>query len=95
MNNEQRNEIIKASWEMHSLVERGYLSHTAAQGEHEWLEKQRILLADMAIHLLQTSLNPGEIELEKLKNNLHAILTISDQFLPYAGLKGVTENIYK
>ncbi|MBS3797746.1 hypothetical protein [Pseudoalteromonas sp. BDTF-M6] len=95
MNNEQRNKIISTSWELHSLVESGYLSHTAAQGDPLWLEKQRILLADMAIHLLQTSLQPGDLELEKLKNNLHAILTISDQFLPQSGLKKVTKDIYK
>ena len=48
----------------------------------------------MAIHLLQTALKPGEIELDKLRNNLHAVLTISDQFLPQAGLKQATANIY-
>ncbi|WP_105264676.1 hypothetical protein [Pseudoalteromonas sp. T1lg76] len=95
MNNEQRREIIKTSWEIHNLVESSYLALTAAKGEPQWLEKQRVLLADMAIHLLQTSLNPGELDLEKLKNNLHAILTISDQFLPHAELKKVTEKIYK
>ena len=48
----------------------------------------------MAIHLLQTALKPGEIELDKLQNNLHAILTIADPFLPHAGLKQATANIY-
>jgi hypothetical protein len=60
----------------------------------EWLDKQRLLLADMAIHLLQTALKPGDMELDKLRNNLHAILTLSDGFLPYAGLKGATAGIY-
>jgi hypothetical protein len=41
----------------------------------------------MAIHLLQTAIKAGNIDLDKLKNNLHAILTIPDQFLPKAGLK--------
>jgi hypothetical protein len=48
----------------------------------------------MAIHLLQTAINPGNIELDKLRNNLYAILTISDQFLPHADLKKATEKIY-
>ena len=60
----------------------------------EWLDKQRLLLADMAIHLLQTALKPGEIELDKLRNNLHAIMTISDGFLPHAGLKEARSTIY-
>ncbi len=95
MNEMQRNAIIKTSWELHSSIELSYLSLKAAKGDAEWLEKQRILLADMAIHLLQTSLKPGAMELDKLKNNLHAILTISDQFLPYANLKQATDKIYE
>ena len=49
----------------------------------------------MAIHLLQTAMNPGNIELDKLKNNLHSILTISDEFLPNAELKKATEKLYE
>jgi hypothetical protein len=68
-------------------VETAYLNINATKGDDEWLEKQRILLADMALHLLQTALNPSELEHDKLKNNLYSILTISDQFLPNIGLK--------
>jgi hypothetical protein len=49
----------------------------------------------MALHLLQTSISPGEMELDKLRNNLHAILTITDQFLPKANLKKATEKLYE
>lgn len=87
MNKDERNQILKTSWELHSQVEAEYLNNQAKKGDDEWLEKQRILLADMALHLLQTSIKPGEIELDKLRNNLHAILTITDQFLPTAELK--------
>ncbi len=82
MNDIEREELIKTSWALHSLVESTYLRNPAIEGDEEWLEKQRILLADMAIHLLQTAIKPGGIELDKLKNNIHSILTISDQFLP-------------
>ncbi|MGQ8365376.1 hypothetical protein [Glaciecola sp. 1036] len=94
MNQEQRSNIIAASWEIHSLVETSYRQNWAKKGDHEWLEKQRMLLADMAIHLLQTALKPDELNLEKLKNNIHAILTISDQFLPQADLIKATEKLY-
>lgn len=94
MNDSERNELIKNSWALHRLVENSYLANGAAKGDDEWLEKQRILLADMAIHLLQTAIRPGDIELEKLKNNLHAILTIADQFLPDAELKNATKKLY-
>lgn len=49
----------------------------------------------MAIHLLQTAIKPGHIELDKLKNNLHSILTITDQFLPNSGLKKATDKLYE
>ena len=68
--------------------------HQAKQGDEDWLEKQRFLLADMALHLLQTTIKPGKIEHERLRDNLHAILTISDQFLPEADLIKATENLY-
>jgi len=90
-----REELIKTSWELHRLVETEYLNNPAVKGDSEWLEKQRILLADMAIHLLQTAMNPGSIELDKLKNNLHSILTISDQFLPKAKLVKATDKLYE
>ena len=94
MNTDERLKMLKTSWELHKQVEASYLNNQAKQGDAEWLEKQRTLLADMALHLLQTSINPGEIELDKLRNNLHAILTITDQFLPKADLKQATEKLY-
>jgi hypothetical protein len=93
-----RAELVKAGWEIHRVVEESLLRHTATRtagtATAAWQEKQRLLLADMAIHLLQTALKPGDIELDKLRNNLHAILTISDQFLPHADLKQATKKIY-
>tara|TARA_Y100000588_G_C13565726_1_gene632383 strand:+ start:372 stop:527 length:156 start_codon:yes stop_codon:yes gene_type:complete len=49
----------------------------------------------MALHLLQTALNPQEIALDKLTNNLHTILTIADRFLPDAELSKVTTKLYQ
>lgn len=95
MNESERDKIIVASWQIHAAIENSYLNHSAVKGDSEWLEKQRLLLADMAIHLLQTALKPGAINLEKLTNNLHAVLTITDQFLPDAKLKKATENLYQ
>lgn len=93
----ERAELIQMAWRIHSTVEDCYLRHPATKGGQSgvdaWLQKQRLLLADMAIHLMQTALKPGNIELDKLQNNLHAILTISDQFLPQAGLKKTIDKI--
>lgn len=95
MNDIERKTLINTSWDLHHTVESSYLANSAVKGDAQWLEKQRILLADMAIHLLQTAIKPGDIELDKLKNNLHAILTIADQFLPNAALKKATDKLYE
>lgn len=95
MNKDEQLKILKISWELHSQVETSYLNNTARQGDVEWLEKQRTLLADMALHLLQTSISPGEIKLDKLRDNLHSILTISHQFLPKVGLREATSKLYE
>ena len=87
MTKEERQYIIATSWELHSKVETSYLNNPAKQEDEAWLEKQRILLADMAFHLLQTSISPGEIKLDRLRDNVHAILPIADEFLPNASLK--------
>ena len=78
----------------HPIVETAYLTNRSKLDDDGWLEKQRFLLADMALHLLQTSVKPGELKLERLRDNLHAILTITDQFLPKADLKKATEKLY-
>jgi hypothetical protein len=94
MDEKKRSALIRMGWEIHGAVEEAYLCNPATKNTPaEWSEKQRLLLADMAIHLLQTALKPGSIELEKLKNNLHAILTLSDQFLPHAELRKATEKL--
>ena len=98
MDESKRTEVIQMGWAIHSAVEASYRAHPATRGSEggndHWLDKQRLLLADMAVHLLQTAIKPGSMELDKLQNNLHAILTISDQFLPHADLKKATEKIY-
>jgi hypothetical protein len=94
MDNQTKESIIETSWQIHQQVEESYLGHGAKKGDSDWPDKQRLLLADMSLHLLQTALNPTDIELEKLRNNLHSILTISDQFLPDSELKTATERLF-
>lgn len=82
-----RKEILSLSKIAHDLTESSYQQNPAIRGEAGWAEKQRTLLADMALHLLQTALRDGELSEENLKRNLFSILTISDQFLPDCELK--------
>ena len=76
MHKEERLKMLKTSWELHSQVETSYLNHQAKKGDEDWLEKQRMLLADMALHLLQTSIKPGEIELDKLRSRINFYLQL-------------------
>ena len=94
MQTELKEALIATSWDMHGKVESAYLAHSGEKGNNQWPDKQRLLLADMALHLLQTALKPDEMDKDKLKNNLHAILTISDTFLPHAELKKATDKLY-
>jgi hypothetical protein len=95
MNDDTRSELIRTGWAIHGTVEEAYRHHPAGKNDPAaWRDKQRLLLADMAIHLLQTALKPGAIDLDRLQDNLHAILTIADPFLPHAELKAATVKLY-
>ena len=94
MTEQERDKIIAESWRAHALIESDYMNNTAVKGDEKWLQKQRILLADMALHLLQTALNPGSLKTDQLKNNIYSILTIADQFLPQAKLADAKEQIF-
>lgn len=89
-----RNEIVALGRMAHDLTEAAYRQHAATRGGPGWPDKQRILLADMALHLLQTAFREGELPLDELKRNLYAILTVSDQFLPGHGLKAGADQLH-
>ena len=94
MDDEIRQKILAMSKSAHDLTESAYQQHPAKQGDAAWSEKQRILLADMALHLLQTALKEGELSDEGLKRNLFSILMISDQFIQGHDLKTVADKLY-
>lgn len=71
----------------HAMTELAYQQFLAKPGDSDWTAKQRILLADMALHLLQTALGDGDLSETDLKGNLFSILNISDQFVAGHDLK--------
>lgn len=93
MENEIKHRILELSREAHELTESGYRTDPAVRGDAGWGDKQRILLADMALHLLQTSLRDGDIAPEQLQRNLYSILKISAQFLPGQELEKVADRL--
>lgn len=82
MDQTTRQQALALGREAHALTESAYRADPAIQGGPLWDEKQRILMADMSLHLLQTALQEGELDLPRLKQNLYAILTIAAPFLP-------------
>ncbi len=80
--NDAKKQITGLARAAHELTESTYRAHPAISGDAQWPEKQRVLLADMSLHLLQTALREGEIDQQQLQNNLYAILTICAPFLP-------------
>lgn len=82
MNGELKREILVLVRDAHALTESAYRAAPAVRGDAGWHDKQRILLADMAMHLLQTALADGALAPDQLQRNLYAILNISSTFLP-------------
>jgi hypothetical protein len=94
MNDQDREAILTQARKAHALTEASYQADPSKKGDAGWAAKQRILLADMALHLLQTSLREGELSTEDLKRNLFSILTLSDPFVPGHGLAAAGEALY-
>ena len=89
-----KKEVLSMSRKAHDLTESWYQKNPSQRGDSGWAEKQRILLADLALHLLQTALNEGELSEENLKRNLFSILTISDQIVHGYGLKALADELF-
>lgn len=89
-----REKILSQSRIAHSATEAAYQQNPCKRGDAGWSEKQRVLLADMSLHLLQTSIRSGDLSTEDLKRNLFSILTISDELMPGHNLKAVADELY-
>lgn len=89
-----KQEILALAHSAHALTESLYQQHPAVRGEPEWSDKQRILLADMSLHLLQTALQEGPISTAMLKRNLYSILTVTEHMIPGHQLGEFANQLY-
>ena len=71
----------------HGQIENLYFESRKNKGAEGHHEQKRLLLADLACHLGQDALRPGDLNTTSLKNHLYAILTLCDEFLPEQDLK--------
>ena len=95
MEKQQRQDILTLSWSIHDQVEQAIASHPASRTDDNWQEKQRLLMANMALHLLQTTLKPGELQKDTLVNTLNAILTLSDDYLDHIDSRKVSNSLHR
>ncbi len=93
MHDQTKQQVRDLAHQAHALTEQAYQADPAVRGDAKWADKQRMLLADMALHLVQTSLHDGALPQDKLQNNLYAILTICAQFMPDRELARYAEAI--
>lgn len=93
MDESVKDDIGALARKAHDLTEAAYRTLPATRGDPLWQEKQRLLLADMALHLVQTAVRGGDLSPASLEQNLYAILTVSEQFLPERGLKAAADRL--
>ncbi|MDQ3291216.1 MAG: hypothetical protein M3Q05_07995 [Bacteroidota bacterium] len=88
-----KKEILGLVNQAHSLVEKLYLQDPAAKGSAEWLNKRRLLLADLSLHLVQASVAGEQMRPDLLKRYLYSVLTIAQDFLPEIDLSSTAEQL--
>jgi len=93
MENTDRKEILTLVNQAHSLVEKLYLQDPAVKGSADWLNKRRLLLADLSLHLVQASVAGEQMRPELLKRYLYSVLTIAQDFLPEINLSHTAEQL--
>ena len=93
MQTEEKQAVLDLVAEAHSRVEQAYLENLAAKGTPAYTQKRRLLLADLSLHLVQAALKGDELSKKHLQRSLFSVLTISDEFIPEAGLKETAQRL--
>jgi hypothetical protein len=88
--NRQVLELVKMA---HDQVENLYLENPVGKDSPDWLNKRRLLLADLALHLVQAALKGDKLDTNRLRRYLFSILTIAHDFIPEAELTGAAEKL--
>jgi hypothetical protein len=88
----EREQTLKNIAEAHSLIEKHYRLDPAVPGSDVWLNKRRLLLADLALHLTDACVKE-EMDNDKIKRYLHSILIIASDFAPEADLKETAQEL--
>jgi hypothetical protein len=93
MNALEIQKVLALVQDAHKQVEDLYLKDPAGKSDPAWLQKRRLLLADLSLHLVQAALTGEELNLSRLKRALFSVLTIARDYLPEANLDEVAERL--
>ena len=88
-----KKEVLAYVNKAHSLIEKLYLQDPAVKETPEWLNKLRLLLADLALHLVQAAVAGEQMRPDLLKRYLYSILTIAQDYLPEINLNSTAEQL--
>ena len=93
MNSENRKEVLKLVNAAHAKVESYYPETPVYRETPEWVEKRRLLLSDLSLHLAQDALKNETMDKVSLGNHLSAILKICGEFFPGENYRKAAELI--
>ena len=88
----ERQQTLEHNAKAHSLVEKNYLLNPAIPGSEDWLNKRRLLLADLSLHLTDACVKE-EMNIGKIKRYLYSVLIIANDFAPEADLKEAAQKL--
>ncbi|UOQ73210.1 hypothetical protein [Hymenobacter cellulosilyticus] len=81
-------QILQLVSQAHALTEQG----AVAEPDH-W-QRKRLVLADLSLHLVQTALRSGPLNVQDLQRQLFSVLTLADGFLDEVDLKPTAEALF-
>ncbi|KAA9333008.1 hypothetical protein F0P96_08465 [Hymenobacter busanensis] len=79
--------ILQLVHQAHALTE------TAAASATDALERKKLILADLSLHLVQAALQHPRPEPAALRRYLFSILTVADGFVDELDLKSMAETL--
>ncbi|AKQ46047.1 hypothetical protein TH63_10995 [Rufibacter radiotolerans] len=91
MNADIRQHLLAHIDKTHSAVEASYPTAPVYPGTPEYLEKRRLLLADLSLHLAQDALAGDFPKPSKVRQHLFAITRLYAELFPTEGFDAVAQ----
>jgi hypothetical protein len=83
---EHRQGILRALAEVHERVHEAYPQQPAPKLSQGWVDKRRLLLVDLALHLCQEAVKGEAVGARELAERLHSVLHVAQDLAPGHGI---------